>query len=79
MGISGIIKGGMWPLHIQGCRQGGAEGAKKKGREEGRGREKEKKKEKRGIRRERKMNQSFQEHVVIGLGQPLDPQQPPDL
>ena len=29
------------------------------------------KKEKRGMKRERKLNQSFQEHVVIGLWQTL--------
>ena len=46
--------------HIQGRRQGG-------GREE-RGREEERRKdEKRGIKRERKLNQSFQEQMVMGL------------
>ena len=57
----------------QGRRQGwGAEGAatpttKKREEREGRGKEEEKKKEKRGIKRERKLNQSFQEHVFMGF------------
>ena len=41
---------------------------KKEKRREGRGKEREKKKkEKRGTKRERKLNQSFQEHAVMGL------------
>ena len=50
-----------------------------KKRERGERKRERKKKEKRGFKTKRKLNQSFQEHVVIGLGQPLDPQQPPDL
>ena len=35
----------------------------------------ERKEEKKGIKRERKLNQSFQEHVVIGLWKPPDRRQ----
>ena len=65
-----------------GRRQGGLQPPPtKKERREERGREEErkKKKEKSRIKRERKLNKSFQEHVVIGLWQPPDPRQPPDL
>ena len=56
----------------QGRRQGGLRGLQppltKKKREEKEGRRRErKKKEKREIKRERKLNQSFQEHVFMGL------------
>ena len=59
-----------WPA--QGCRQGGAKGAaapptKKKRREKRERKRERKKKEKIGIKRERKLNQSFQEHVFMGL------------
>ena len=61
----------------QGRRQGGAKGAappppltKKKKRERGERKRERKKKEKRGIKREGKLNQSFQKHVVMGLSGP---------
>ena len=44
---------------------------KRKQKKRERGRER-KKKEKRGIKRERKLNLSFQEHVVMGLWHPPD-------
>ena len=66
-------------------RGGGAEGAAapqppKKKRREGKGREKERKLERRerGIKKESKLNQSFQEHVVMGLWWSPDPLQPQD-
>ena len=46
---------------------------KKERRERGEGKRERKKKEKTGFKRERKLNQSFQEHVVIGLWQTPDP------
>ena len=66
--------------HCRGVGRGGAEEAasppphQKKRKEKGKGREREgerererKKKEKRVIKRERKLSQSFLEHVVMGL------------
>ena len=63
----------MFPCETGKCRgvgRGGLRGLQppphqKKKRE--RGKEERKKKEKRGIKRERKLNQSFQEHVVMGI------------
>ena len=58
----------------QGCRQGGAlrglqppPHQKKNKEERGERKRERKKKEKKGITRERKLNQSLQEHVVTGL------------
>ena len=62
----------------QGRRQGGAKGLQplphqKKRRERGERKGERKKKEKRGIKREGKLNQSFQEQVVMGPDPPAAP------
>ena len=61
-------------IQIRGVGRGGAKGAaapppppKKREEKREKGEEKRKKKEKRGIKRERKLNQSFKEHVITGL------------
>ena len=58
----------------RGVGRGGAKGAaappltkKKKRRERGERKRERKKKEKRGFKRGRKLNQSFQDHVFMGL------------
>ena len=63
---------------LRGCRP---PPKKKKKRERGERKRERKKKEKRGIKRERKLKQSFQEHVFMGLYCPLvtpDGPQTPD-
>ena len=67
--------------HIHGRRQEGWGGCSPPLKKKKRGERKTEweKKVKRGIKRDRKLNQSFQEHVVIGLWQPPDSPQTSDV